>query len=99
MFLGQFVRAPILAPGSFEPAVQAVNRALRRRDSSVAEVICLLLAIIGIALWFGGHREQLIAEDAANMLVSGLVLTLVLFILARVFRLGTAMRDDLEGTV
>lgn len=30
---------------------------------------------------------------------NGLVLALVLFILARVFRHGTAMRDDLEGTV
>lgn len=29
----------------------------------------------------------------------GLLLALVLFILARVFRHGTAMRDDLEGTV
>jgi hypothetical protein len=31
--------------------------------------------------------------------LNGLVLALVLFILARVFRQGTAMRDDLEGTV
>jgi len=30
---------------------------------------------------------------------NGLVLALVLFILARVFRHGTALRDDLEGTV
>ncbi len=30
---------------------------------------------------------------------SGLILILVLFVLARVFRHGTAMRDDLEGTV
>jgi hypothetical protein len=29
----------------------------------------------------------------------GIVLTLVLFILARVFRQGAAMREDLEGTV
>lgn len=29
----------------------------------------------------------------------GIVLTLVLFVLARVFRQGAAMRDDLEGTV
>ena len=52
MFLGQFVRAHILVPGSFEPAVQAVNRALRRRDSSVAEVICLLLAILGTVITY-----------------------------------------------
>lgn len=31
--------------------------------------------------------------------LDGFVMALVLFILARVFRRGTAMRDDLEGTV
>ncbi|RDC60922.1 hypothetical protein HME9302_02139 [Alteripontixanthobacter maritimus] len=31
--------------------------------------------------------------------VSGILLVVVLFILARVFRQGTSMRDDLEGTV
>jgi hypothetical protein len=30
---------------------------------------------------------------------NGLLLVLVLFILARVFRQGTAMREELEGTV
>ena len=73
----------------------------RLRSMGWLAVACqaILLAIISMALWFGGHKERLVAEDAANMLVSGLVLTLVLFILARVFRLGTEMRDDLEGTV
>lgn len=31
--------------------------------------------------------------------ITGILLALILFILARVFRHGTAMRDDLEGTV
>ncbi len=43
--LRQFARAPLLAPGSFAPAADAVTRALKRRDSAVAEAICLLLAI------------------------------------------------------
>jgi hypothetical protein len=34
-----------------------------------------------------------------DLTFDGLVLALVLFVLARVFRLGTQMRDDLEGTV
>jgi hypothetical protein len=34
-----------------------------------------------------------------EMSFGGFVVALVLFILARVFRLGTRMRDDLEGTV
>jgi hypothetical protein len=35
----------------------------------------------------------------ADLPLSGLFLALVLFILARVFREGTRMREDLEGTV
>lgn len=35
----------------------------------------------------------------ADIDLSGIVLVLVLFILARVFRHGAAMREDLEGTV
>ena len=45
--LGQLVRATIIAPGSFEAAANAVVRALRLRDSRVAEIVCLGLAIAG----------------------------------------------------
>jgi hypothetical protein len=45
--IGQLVRAPIIAPGSFEVAANAVLRALRLRDSRVAEIVCLGLAIAG----------------------------------------------------
>ena len=44
--LAQFARAPILAPGSLEPAAEAVTKALKRRDSRLAEIICLIIAII-----------------------------------------------------
>lgn len=42
-----------------------------------------------------------IGEKAGGLELSfdSLLLALVLFVLARVFRRGTAMRDDLEGTV
>jgi len=42
----QFARAPLLAPGSFEPAAEAVTRALKRRDASLAEFGCLIIAIL-----------------------------------------------------
>ena len=41
----------------------------------------------------------LLAEGGLGFSIGGLILTLVLFILARVFRHGTAMREELEGTV
>ncbi len=49
--LGQLVRAPIIAPDSFEAAANAVVRALRLRDSRAAEIICLGLAIAGTLVW------------------------------------------------
>ena len=45
--IGQLVRAPIIAPGSLEAAANAVVRALRLRDSHLAEIVCLGLAIAG----------------------------------------------------
>jgi hypothetical protein len=49
--LGQLVRAPILAPGSFEAAAKAVVWALKLRSSGVAEIVCLGLAIAGTLTW------------------------------------------------
>ena len=62
-----------------------------------AQLVLVALAAIGMA--FDGIRPALMAEDALNAAFGGLLLALVLFILARVFRIGAAMRADLEGTV
>ena len=43
----QFVQAPLLAPGSLAAMTAAVTRALRRRDSRTAEVVCLAIALLG----------------------------------------------------
>jgi hypothetical protein len=71
----------------------------------------LALAMNVLALVLGAFRDWLVhLADAAlgNALLSkagigfsfpGLILILVLFILARVFRQGAAMREELEGTV
>jgi hypothetical protein len=42
----QFLRAPLLAPKSREAAAKAVVQALRRRDSLVAELVILVLAVL-----------------------------------------------------
>jgi hypothetical protein len=46
-FLAHFVQAPLLAPASLETAAAAVSRALKRRDDNLAELICLMIAVIG----------------------------------------------------
>jgi len=43
--LKQFTQAPLLAPTSFEPAARAVTTALKRRDSRLAEAVCIVAAI------------------------------------------------------
>jgi Protein of unknown function (DUF2975) len=55
------------------------------------------MVVGGIAIW----ASALLAEDWGDFEIdiSGIVLILLLFILARVFRAGAAMRDELEGTV
>ncbi len=55
-------------------------------------------AAIGMAGWVNQFREVTM-DTSFNIDVIPVLLILVLFILARVFRHGAAMRDDLEGTV
>ena len=66
----------------------------------------LMLAVQVVALpltGLGVYITKTVGENPgtidADFDASGFVLVLTLFILARVFRHGTAMRDDLEGTV
>jgi hypothetical protein len=65
---------------------------------------CQLLAIPAVPLgmhlahFFSQFREMEFKMDS-DLDISGILLTIILFILARVFRHGAAMREDLEGTV
>ena len=64
--LRQFVRAPLLAPGSQPAAVDAVVWALRRRDLPLAEMIC---AVAAYAITLGGAWLAL-GADASSWLVT-----------------------------
>ena len=61
----------------------------------------LILPIGAMTLWFAPYADKVDSRlDFGGWLDwGGIMLTLVLFILARVFRQGAAMRDELEGTV
>ncbi len=50
--LGQFLKAPLIAPGSVGAFADAVTTALVRRDSRVAEAVCLILAVAAAAMAF-----------------------------------------------
>lgn len=65
----------------------------------IAQVAVLPLA--GIAAWAGPYLDKVDAEMRIDggLDFGSILLTLILFILARVFREGTRMREELEGTV
>lgn len=82
-----------------DPFVPANADRLTRMGWTVlaVQVLAVPLGILQFRL-----QDVLAIEDAVltiSFADNGLVLALVLFILARVFRHGTALRDDLEGTV
>ncbi|WP_164118290.1 DUF2975 domain-containing protein [Sphingorhabdus sp. Alg239-R122] len=55
------------------------------------------MVLLPLALWLKSHFEALNVEDTFSL--TGFLLALVLFVLARVFRHGTEMREELEGTI
>ena len=64
------------------------------------QVLILIAVPLGLQLAkYEDAASGVGADIDANLDFSGLLLVVVLFILARVFRHGAAMRADLEGTV
>ncbi len=61
----------------------------------------LILIIAAVALWFAPYADKVDGHIKVDGGLDGgsILLTLILFILARVFREGARMREELEGTV
>lgn len=59
----------------------------------------LAVPAAGLALYIAKTMEEQDATVDASLDFSGIILIIVLFILARVFRQGTKMREELEGTI
>ena len=59
----------------------------------------MMWALSGASAWFHHFAKVAAPADDFSFSGGGLLLALVLFVLARVFRVGTAMREELEGTV
>lgn len=53
--------------------------------------------LFGILHWLSSVSDEIKADGEFD--IGGVLLALILFILARVFRHGAAMREELEGTV
>lgn len=83
----------------FEPANA---RRLERMGWLTVGGYALGLVLGAIAAWIGtvaGDAGPLDVDTDFDLGGGGILLILTLFILARVFRHGAAMREDLEGTV
>jgi len=59
----------------------------------------ILIPLTGLIVWFDALPQRANVHYSDNNSFGGLILALLLFVLARVFRVGAAMRDELEGTV
>ena len=63
-------------------------------------VQAVLFAITPLIIWFDAMPLRAnVHHDSDGLSFGSLVLALLLFVLARVFRVGSAMREELEGTV
>ncbi|MXO48289.1 DUF2975 domain-containing protein [Erythrobacter vulgaris] len=96
----RLLRKIIDTVGEGDPFVPANAERLTLMGWLALAAQLLAIPAAGAALYIAKNFEEQdgITVDA-GLDLSGVVLVVVLFILARVFRHGAAMRDDLEGTV
>ena len=101
VFFGK-LRAIIDTVGQGDPFAPANAERLNLMAWLLLATQILFLPTAGLGLlvakWVDEIEHQKITIDAGFDL-TGLLMVLILFILARVFRHGAAMREDLEGTV
>jgi hypothetical protein len=104
VFFGK-LRAIIGTVGEGDPFVPANADRLSLMAWLMLGVQALSWPLAGLAMtiaeWAQRHSEAdlKIGAGGDGFSLTGILMVLVLFILARVFRQGAAMRDDLEGTV
>ena len=101
MFLGK-LRAIINTVGEREPFVPENADRLSAMAWIALGVQVLMIPIavlaVSVAKWADEIESAHFTVDA-GLDLTGLLMVVVLFILARVFKHGAAMREDLEGTV
>jgi len=91
----------IASVGEGEP-FRAENADRLSRMGWLSVAVHVLAAILaGLGKWFEPFAEKAghDLEVGFNVELTGILLTLILFILARVFKRGAEMREELEGTV
>jgi Protein of unknown function (DUF2975) len=87
--------------GEGEPFRPENAERLSRMGWIAVIVQLVILPVAALAAWMAPYLDKVDADIHVNGGLDGgsILLTLILFILARVFREGTRMREELEGTV
>jgi hypothetical protein len=102
LFFGK-LRAVIDTVGEGDPFIPANAERLSMMAWLLLATQILAWPLIAFGLVLAEWAQELdevdISFEADGLDLTGILLVLVLFILARVFRHGAAMRADLEGTV
>lgn len=93
----QHLLALIDTVGQGDPFVPANADRLEQMGWITVFAAGISFVLIAMAIFVKGREPQ--AEITVDLDPGILILALVLFVLARVFRHGTEMRRDLEGTV
>ena len=101
LFFGK-LRAIISTVGEGDPFVPENADRLTLMAWLLLATQVLMIPVAGFGLMVAKWADEV--ENAnvtidAGLDIEGLLMVIVLFILARVFKHGAAMRDDLEGTV
>lgn len=82
-----------------DPFVPENANRLNQMGWTMLAVQLLAIPLAGLGLFVAKTLEEQGGTVDVGFDVSGMLLVIVLFILARVFKHGAAMREDLEGTV
>lgn len=82
-----------------DPFVPVNAQRLGRMGWLMVALTLSISALPPTVAWINALLREPGVAEGFEFQIEGLLLALVLFILARVFRHGTAMRNDLEGTV
>jgi hypothetical protein len=102
MFFGK-LRAIIATVGEGDPFAPANAQRLSRMAWLMLGVQVLTwpaaLFAAELADWASQYEDFTLDLSGDGFDLTGILLVIILFILARVFRHGAAMREDLEGTV
>lgn len=89
--------------GDGDPFTPANAQRLSTMGWIIVAVHIAMLPLVGIVAWVARAAEKLGGEShihvGSGFDIGSILMALILFILARVFREGARMREELEGTV